>query len=544
MRFKAASTGIHVAILVPIPLCQTVTALLAIVSASLGIDLTFHLALGRETDHFAQQIRISNLFHERSEARHRVSSVAQGDGRNPTLWKNPITTAGKLLLCISCCRSNDLNQRRTFYCMYSSAARQIGRGTNKRIFMGDIKWGILAPEEMVSLRRQQSLGLQASVRHFNDRSVPGLGNLWFPMPLVWSILAVALAEEGHSSVGPLRTANAIEAFAMRDTSDLSNPRVQGRVKLNGNKDWSFSHLSTRGTYVTQPFRMGMVQPLQELGYVTGSRFGSFRLADEGRRIMQLPAMQSWKDQLARWIKTNSKTKKIPSGLSPLVALPTDVRKNIRVRVKTASLTLPDDAARRRALIDLKTGPSEHMLEQESPPSNVSQEHWIDMRAGAALIDLRDCALDVLRAVEGKLLDRRNANESASCGVPEMKCHVEAKLNDLKIKENRLGPRIEEAKEPYSCAFLADCRGDAETLLRKLVERDGTVVRLEADRIVPGPAAGDLRADLSSEEDAGEVAGIQDFAPQLFRLWNLHCLMHELEDRKNPQSPDYPKKAPA
>ncbi|MBT9386907.1 hypothetical protein KM176_23900 [Pseudooceanicola sp. CBS1P-1] len=411
--------------------------------------------------------------------------------------------------------------------------------------MGDMEWGILAPEEMVSLRRQQSLGLQASVRHFNDRSVPGLGNLWFPMPLVWSILAVALAEEGHSSVEPLRTANAIEAFAMGGTGDSQNPRVQGRVKLNGNKDWSFSNLAKRGTYVTQPFRMGMVQPLQELGYVIGSRFGSFRLDGEGHRIMQLPAMQSWKDQLARWIRIKSKTQESPPGLSPLVALPADVRKNIQARVKQAYRTSPEDAARRRALIGLATGPNEKMLEREPPPSGISHEHWIDLRAGAALIDLRDCALDVLRAVEGKLLERRNANEAASCGVPEMTRYVQTKLRDLQYSEKRLGPRIEVAGEHLSCAFLADCRKDPETLLRKLVTRDGTVVRLEAaDRIVPGPAAGDLRADRSSEEEAGEVIDNQDFAPQLFRLWNLHCLMRELNGHENPQSPDYPTKAPA
>lgn len=59
-------------------------------------------------------------------------------------------------------------------------------------------WGILAPDTVVSQRRQQNLGLAAAVRHFNDRAVPGIGGMWFPMPILWSVLAISIAEElGH-----------------------------------------------------------------------------------------------------------------------------------------------------------------------------------------------------------------------------------------------------------------------------------------------------------------------------------------------------------
>lgn len=47
-------------------------------------------------------------------------------------------------------------------------------------------WGILAPDTVVSQRRQQNLGLAAAVRHFNDRAVPGIGGMWFPMPILCS----------------------------------------------------------------------------------------------------------------------------------------------------------------------------------------------------------------------------------------------------------------------------------------------------------------------------------------------------------------------
>ena len=37
-------------------------------------------------------------------------------------------------------------------------------------------WGILAPDTVVSQRRQQNLGLAAAVRHFNDHPANGIGS--------------------------------------------------------------------------------------------------------------------------------------------------------------------------------------------------------------------------------------------------------------------------------------------------------------------------------------------------------------------------------
>mgnify|MGYP003676713024 CR=1 FL=1 len=56
-----------------------------------------------------------------------------------------------------------------------------------------MSWGILAPGTLISLRRRQNLGLASAVRHFNDCSVPGLGGMWFAMPILWSVLAVSIA---------------------------------------------------------------------------------------------------------------------------------------------------------------------------------------------------------------------------------------------------------------------------------------------------------------------------------------------------------------
>lgn len=43
---------------------------------------------------------------------------------------------------------------------------------------------------------------------------------------------------------------------------------------------------------------------------------------------------------------------------------------------------------------------------------------MDLRAGAAFMDLRDCAFRLLRAVEGKLLERRDQNLPTRMTVAE------------------------------------------------------------------------------------------------------------------------------
>lgn len=70
-------------------------------------------------------------------------------------------------------------------------------------------WGILAPNTIISQRRQQNLDLASALRHFNDRSVPDLGGMWLPMPIPWSVLAVYISDD--LGVSALPVGNAVEA---------------------------------------------------------------------------------------------------------------------------------------------------------------------------------------------------------------------------------------------------------------------------------------------------------------------------------------------
>jgi hypothetical protein len=92
-----------------------------------------------------------------------------------------------------------------------------------------------------------------------------------------------------------------------------------------------------------------------------------------------------------------------------------------------------------------------------------------------------------------------------------------------------GDRIDAAEEASSRKFLSEVRDfPDQKLLQKLAERDQTVIRWRDGRIGLGPAAGEVSANEESEPV--EVA---EFAPQLFRLYNLHCVATELKGGMNP-----------
>ena len=392
-------------------------------------------------------------------------------------------------------------------------------------------WGILAPETIISQRRQQNLGLASAVRHFNDCSVPGLGGMWFPMPILWSVLAVSIAEE--LGVSALPVGNAIEALMMRQAKEgPADRRVRGARKMQGLKDWSFTNLKRRGTYVVQPIRMAMVQPLVALGFVRGSRYGAFTIDTAGERMQKLPMMAKYRRVLSAWAHGNNPhgLKNVIADLSPTAVVPDDVRKLILTRLIDGD---DKSASRRRVLVELGTGPSAEQLDSAGPLSEITPDHWTDLRAGAAFMDLRDAALKVLHRLEERLLQLRDANEPAVLSADEASKVVDEPLAALRQDARQKGDRIDAAKEASSQKLLSEVRDlPDQQLLQKLAERDGTVISWRDGRIGLGPAAGEM--PIGDESETFEDA---KFAPQLFRLYNLHCVATELKGKINPGCDD-------
>ena len=390
-----------------------------------------------------------------------------------------------------------------------------------------MSWGILAPDTLISLRRQQNLGLASAVRHFNDCSVPGLGGMWFPMPILWSVLAVSIAEELR--VPALPVGNAIEALMMRQAKDgPADRRVRGARKMQDLNDWSFKNLKRRGTYVVQPIRMAMVQPLVALNFVRGSRYGAFAIHTAGAQMLNLPVMANYRRVLGEWAHGRSPhgLNKVIADLSPNEAMPHEVRKLILARLIGGD---DQSASRRRALVVLGTGPSASQLDAAEPLSGISADHWTDLRAGAAFMDLRNAALAVLYRLEHRLLQLRDANEPAVLSVDEASKVVGEPLAALRQYASQQGDRIDAAEEASSRKFLSEVKDlPVQKLLQRLAERDGTVIRWRDGRIGLGPAAGEM-----STSDESEPFKDAEFAPQLFRLYNLHCVATELNGGMNP-----------
>lgn len=394
-----------------------------------------------------------------------------------------------------------------------------------------MSWGILAPDTVVSHRRQQNLGLASAVRYFNDRAVPGIGGMWFPMPILWSVLAVSIAEE--FGVPALPVGNAVEARVMLGAiHGPQDRRVRGVRKMQGlPENSSFRDLSRRGTYVVQPIRMAMVQPLVALGFVQGSRYGAFRIHNAGQKMLDLSVMKEPRRVLGEWVhgRRPHGLKEAIETLSPIGKVPGEVRKLIHARLLEGA---DAGSIRRRNLACLASGPSARQLESRTPLPGIESGHWSDLRAGVAFMDLRDAALAVLDGLEQHLLKLRDDNKPVRLLATEAGEIAAQQLAALRALANRRGDLINAGHEASSRSFVTEIRSLPDPqLLQKLAERDSTVICWRRDHITLGPAAGELRRN-PDPDDESRLPRDETFA-QLFRLYNLHCLATELSGGVNP-----------
>lgn len=379
-------------------------------------------------------------------------------------------------------------------------------------------WGILVPNDIPSARRLQSLGLTRAIRRFNEKAVPGMGGLWFAMPLIWSMLGIAVAQRNGRR--PIEVANAVEALAMKlelDGGGEAHPRVRGRRNLS-RVAWTFEALRKPGAYVTQPFRQTCTQPLLTLGLVKGTsaRFNSFHLSQDGERLLApLAAIQS---EIEKWAEGSKRVdwEKV-SQLRPTAGLPKQVRAEIMRRIYGSG----PEADRRKSIRDIgKQLKSDGILADS--PKELSGDHLLDLRGGIATVRLRSAALQVLGAVEGRIAKRRDDGLTPAVTLVEasededIRTRIDACINEAK----RAAPHIKTAREEESTAFLRDCQS-ADGLLQRLARRDGVVIVLRDGDLVPGPAFGAGAAD--DDDGAAQLSGV----PELPRIANLLALTEDL-----------------
>lgn len=392
--------------------------------------------------------------------------------------------------------------------------------------MAAVTWGLLGPETLASERRTRTLGLGATVRSFNDRAVPGLGGVWFGKQLLLATLGVALAERVRNSgrrAQNIDVANAVEALAcwlaLDSTGWRRDPRLRGALKLFGRKDLSFTAVSNRTFYVTQPMRQATVQPLRALGMVesNGDRFNAFRPTDYGVAFIDAawatfrPHKRSVLDHLVLWasglhddVKNSWELRR---ALSPLEPMHESAREFLRERIVQGNST---DAFRRRRALEWVESLRERtrpVAWTEKPPI-VDELHWRDLHAGALFFAARDAAIGLLDEIEshiGNVSDQRMSIDAAPPAI------VAEKLKSLREHARAfLDGDYDPSPAGEATAFCGECTEQAyASVLERLLYREGHVLRQRGRDIVPGVAfrghqAGPSDAARSPEADGAEV----------------------------------------
>lgn len=408
-------------------------------------------------------------------------------------------------------------------------------------------WGLLGPETLPSLRRTRGLGIAASVRRFNDLAVPGLGGVWFGKQIFLALLGVAVAEHVRSEGGSnlqdmsnIKVANAVEALACwlayQSNGWTPDPRLRGITKLKDRDALTFRQVVRPGFYVTQPMRMATVQTLPALGLVeTDSiRFNHFHCSDKGWDFLKLatapfrPYKKDVQACLQDWIQGNTALKgnspPLVASLSPLSPLAEGARQMLRRQF------LPDgkgaDAERRsQVLAWVEMLHTEREWSWDYKPAQLSSEHWHDLQAGARFFALRDAAITVLDELESHM----GTMASPSLDLSDLSDLTKDLPCDLKPLRQAAQQYLDMGHvDGDARAFARECCGDDS--VRSLVRRDGQVLQLRGERIVPGPAfrGSPQRLGNDTDEEDGPQPAAVPLPPHIsFRVRNLWLLHHDM-----------------
>ena len=372
---------------------------------------------------------------------------------------------------------------------------------------------MLGPDKIASERRTRTLGLGACVRAFNDLAVPGMGNVYFGKQLLLALLGVDVAQQLRSegkTVRNIETANAIEALAcwlaFKENGWNSDSRLQGSTKLHGKSAPSFNEARKRSYYVSQPMRMATGQPLRELGLVEAEseRFNAFQLTELGREIIDVWCKES-KD-IFHWAKQGNipaDNKKLPNKLtqtlSPVTPLPKDVSCLLRKHICRQD--------RRQHILEWVTRVWDQNISRSDwseKPSEVNDEHWSDLHAGALFFETQKAAIDLLDAIENQIGNSGEAKFNLDTASEEVNKRIDKLRNCAKkfIEKDHDPTPQEQAKE-----FCLECAIDKPAeIIKNMVRRDDRVLRLDVDAVIPGSAFRGLSSIQEISAEADEAAG--------------------------------------
>jgi hypothetical protein len=430
--------------------------------------------------------------------------------------------------------------------------------TTGKSFM-TLSWGLLGPGELTAERRVRTLGVSASVRHFNELAVPGLGGVWFGKQVLLATLGVMVSQGARGQrrlVTNIETANAIEALAcwlgFEKNGWQAVPRLRGVNKMRGvtKERLTFRRLREQKFYVTQPMRMSTVEALPALGLVdaTGTRFNTFVCTEAGEAFITAacanarPNRRAVADYLIDWTsdaRAIGSLDTLAGALMPTQPLPERARALLTERIRSRGLNEPADMQQRRCealnwveTIRLASSP---LIDWDDRPEQIeSDAHWNDLRAGAFFTLARDAALSVLDMLEAEIGKNEKSGKGKALSLrEELPGGMRTKLDALRAAAQRF--RNEKRTELEANRFCDDCLlADDKRLLRELVKRDGRVLRLRGDDVLPSSAyQGREQREMSparneaDSEAATPETSIDWPAGLSFRVRNLFLLNADL-----------------
>jgi hypothetical protein len=386
--------------------------------------------------------------------------------------------------------------------------------------MNDLSWGTLGPESNETHRRIRPLGLGAAVRAFNEAAVPGVGVLWYAKQLMLAALGVQIA--AHTDHSNIVVANAIEALACllafnskAGAGPVRDACLRGRRKLAGRSaDISFKTVSKHGFYVTQPMRMGMTQPLMDLGFAEGeggsSRFNALSLTAKGTEFVEealkgyRPYNRSVEAHLSLWIRGDTDrngVETLSNALSPLVTMPGSA-----TDILTEQLYAGVGGDRRKKALSwvrAVTDDSQPGKGWECRPDQIDPDHWRDLEAGARFFELRDEALACLDVVETRMARQDLSRLSFTDAVEDE--NIKSAINDVTKQAVHFLALQNIPNDAMDAIPFAEVLATSAQLpiLQYLVQCDDRVLVERSDDIGRGPAFDDTPrsgAALPDEEN--------------------------------------------
>jgi hypothetical protein len=407
------------------------------------------------------------------------------------------------------------------------------------------RWGILGPDMLTSSRRVRTLEIGAAVRQFNELAVPGMGSIWTGRQLLWPLIGIAAANLARCSVAMsnIEAANAVEALACLTTlrHTRSDPRLRGTTKLQGTKNYSFRVVRRPGFYVTQPMRTSAVQPLLALGLVdsTAALFNAYQLSEAGKAFLDAACApyslcyhnNGVVETIALWMMGSDhnvvRNETLNKAITPLAPLPEYAAQILTEQIAGHS---DQESMRRRAALEWvgRSSTAHHPDDLEGDtPHELAPLHWQDIRAGACFFRARDAAIDVLDRTE-QFMGPAGVPLPLDAPLPESVRSALASAREIcaAFLVHAKGRKYEES----GLGFCRDMLEQEDYLtLKKLVARDGRVLRIDGNVILPAMGFQGGAPESASDAQSGEEAtvaltdGARLPAGVSFRLRNLMLL---------------------